>query len=145
MTLLDYNKVLRDMQYKPNVEFGAFFQEGDWHIRIVMMVENSRAPFKMWNLEQVQGRESDFFVDHYNRSTNAYRYVPDVPKYYSPSREVIEVVGTYAIPHFVDGEEDMFVEWMVMTIKSLENHEIDEWICYKGELINDPHKFDKKE
>jgi len=142
MRQLDYNKVLRDFQYKPNFAYGAYERDGSrmdagWWIRIVMMVENARAPWKQWELKPYPQDE------HYGemRFYDTLRMPPPVKGVgFSPSREMMEVVGNYPIPHIFEGEDDRFVEWMVSVIRKMEDHETFEWLRYKGELINDPHK-----
>lgn len=139
MRELDFNKVLRDFQYKPNVGFHAYEKYGQWWIRIVMLVEDARAPFRPWEPKPVPEDEFGYFDNDYRRR---YHYPSSGNVGYSPSRELMEVVGNYAIPPFVEGDDDNFVSWLVYSIKSVESHEQDEWLRYKGELINDPHKRD---
>lgn len=134
LELLDYNKVLQDFVYKPNWSYAAYEREGEWWIRIVMLVENSRAPWRRWELKPAADEEVWF-----GRDWRDFR--PATFTGYSPSREVIEVMGNFPIPHVFGPEHDKeFISWMVYTIKSMEEHESDEWIRYKGELLNDPHK-----
>lgn len=142
MKLLDYNKVLQDFRYKPNFTYHAYERDGrgsdSWWIRIVMLVEDSRKPFRRWEVKKEYRRdEYDFFADFdYGRP-----HLPPTPMIYSPSREMIEVMGSYPIPKcFFEGDDQEFISWMVHTIRMMEEHETDEWLRYKGELINDPHK-----
>lgn len=138
---LDYSAVLRDFQYKPNFAFAAYKREKDmWWIKAVMAVEDARKPWEQWELKPArQDRHyDDFFLD-FDRN----RYIPG-PSFagYSPSREVVYVEGNYPIPYFDVGDEKMFLEWLVRTVRAMEDHEMYEWLRYKGELINDPHKED---
>lgn len=133
MKLLDYNKVLRDFQYKPNFEFKAYERVGKWWILVAMVVEDARAPFQKWELKPYPEEDVWFGNDWYDRR-------PRSGVGYSPSRELTKVTGNYVIPEFVDGEDDRFVEWLVYNVRKVEDHETFEWLRYKGELINDPHK-----
>jgi hypothetical protein len=134
MKLLNYNQVLQDFQYKPNWAYGAYEREkGEWWIRVIMLVEDSRQPFRPWEPRSTRPREINFFDDYDRHHLMADRL-------YSPVREMIEVVGNYPIPYFGVGDELPFISWMTYTIKSMEQHESDEWLRYKGELLNDPHK-----
>lgn len=132
---LDFRRVLKDFQYKPNFGFGIYEQDGKWWIRIIMMVEDSRQAFRPWTVEQ-RSQEEFYGYD--------IGYRPPVRTIigYSPSRELVEVVGTYIIPPYVEGpdQEQMFVQWLVDMVRDIEDHETFEWLRYKGELINDPHK-----
>jgi hypothetical protein len=132
--LLDFNAVLQDFQYKPNFGVKAIKQNDEWWVRIVMIVEDSRKPFRPWTVEQ---RPRD---EYFNYHDLAYRPPLLNSVGYSPSREVTEVVGNYVIPTFVHNEELIFIEWLVQCVRMLEDHETFEWLRYKGELINDPHK-----
>lgn len=139
MKTLDFNAVLRDFRYKPNFGYGAYQRDGfggekEWWIRIIMLVENSRDPWKQWELKPVPQDEELWYMDRYMRPTRGAGF--------SPSREVIEVVGNYPIPYFEEEHELVFIEWMVRTIKQMEMHETDEWARYKGELLHDPHAKD---
>lgn len=134
--LLNYNTVLQEFQYKPNVTFSAYEREGRWWIRIIMLVEDSRAPFQKWELRPTSDADRWFDQKWWDR-------LPSRERRYSPSREMMEVVGNYMIPpSFFEGDEYRFVEWMVYLIRKVEDHETFEWLRYKGELINDPHKED---
>lgn len=137
MKTLDFNAVLQDFQYKPNWAYGAYERDGQWWIRILMLVEDSRKPWSRWELGTPERREINFF-DDYDIDYNRCRFANFAG--YSPPREMIEVVGNYPIPYFHVGDDLPFISWMTYTIKSMEEHESDEWIRYKGELLNDPHK-----
>lgn len=141
MNELDYNKVLQDFQYKPNFGYYTFKSMEECRIRITMWVENSRSTWKQWDIHTEQWQNGGMFAD-YDVAYNYTRYIPPTTKNYSPSREVIEVVGTFVIPPdaFLEGDEDSFISWVVFTIKAMEDHETNEWARYKGELLNDPHK-----
>lgn len=130
MRLLDYDKVLQDFQYKPNWAYKAYEYEDVWYLRVMMMVEDSRRPWERWEIKQAPPEEVWF------GQWNEFR--PADFAGYSPSREVVEVTGTYEIPPFTD--EMQFIKWMVFSIEMLEKHETDEWARYKGVLLNDPHK-----
>jgi hypothetical protein len=135
MKQLDFNAVLRDFQYKPNVRFGAYERDGKWWIRIIMYVENAREPWRPWELKSMP-QDDTYYYDSFMRLPPRSHGVG-----YSPSREMIELTGNYVIPPaFFEGDEENFVSWMVYTIKGMEDHESDEWLRYKGELLNDPHK-----
>lgn len=136
MKLLDFNKVLRDLQYKPNVGYRAYERDGMWWIRVIMLVENARAPWRQWDVKPYRQNDEEMYYDLVRRIPSRFNNIAG----YSPSREVIEVVGQYPIPMFAPGEEIAFVGWMRFTLHEMENHETDEWIRYKGELLNDPHK-----
>ncbi len=130
---LNFNKVLQDFQYKPNFYFVVYQVEGEWWIRITMLVENSREPFKPWEVKPEPQDDRLHWMDSF-----------DLPParmitMWSPSREVIEVQGRYPIPYFGPEDELPFVSWLVHTTKHIEEHEQDEWLRYKGELIRDPH------
>lgn len=133
MNSLDYNAVLKDLQYKPNFGYAAYERDDGWWIRIIMLVENARMPWRRWKLDSMP--QEDLWYG--NRSLG-----PALSSGigYSPSRLMVEVVGNYAIPPYKPGDEDAFVSWMIDTFKSMEEHETFEWLRYKGELINDPHK-----
>lgn len=140
MKTLDFNEVLKDFQYKPNFSYGAYPRDGGWWMRIIMLVENARKPWKKWELRPVP--EGELYIDTWElfRTFPGHDFVG-----YSPSREVIEVVGNFPIPTcFFEGYEKEFISWMVFTVKSVEKHEMDEWFRYKGELLNDPHKKDDR-
>lgn len=136
MRTLDFNKVLQDFQYKPNFTFGAYRRDGRWWIRVVMLVEDARKPFERWEVKPAPQDQDEFtwYMD---------RFIPSSPNGvgFSPSRELVRVEGNYFIPEFIEGEDDRFVQWMVSTVRRLEDHETFEWLRYKGELINDPHKL----
>lgn len=137
MSELDYSQVLRDLQYKPNFAYGVYQNKGWWMVRIIMLVEDARAPFRKWELTPLpQDREELWF------GTAWFDQMPKPAKGvgYSPSREMMEVVGNYRIPYFEPGDEDTFVQWMISCFRAVEDHEFFEWARYKGELINDPHK-----
>lgn len=142
MKLLDYNAVLSNLQYKPNFAYTAHKRDGQWWIRVVMLVENSRGRWQQWRVVPIPDEpdEPEVFVAPYYDS--GYRVpIPRRIVYgYSPSREVVEVVGSYAIPAYGVGDELAFIEWMRHTFRTMEKHELDEWLKYKGELLNDPHK-----
>lgn len=139
MKTLDFNKVLRDFQYKPNFRCAAYEREkGEWWVRIVMFVEDSRKPLEPWDPQPYPVSQRDLYFE-YDIVYNRYR-TPEAPEYYSPSRAVIEVMGNYPIPKYFEGDDEAFVSWMVYTIREVEKHEQDEWFRYKGELLNDPHK-----
>jgi hypothetical protein len=133
--LLDFNEVLKDFQYKPNFAYGAYEREGHPWIRVIMLVENARTPFQRWEVKPVPDDERWEIIND--------RYYPRGPGFigYSPSRELIEVVGNYPIPKcFYPGDELNFISWMETIIRRVEEHEVYEWMRYKGELINDPHQ-----
>lgn len=135
--LLDFNAVLKDFRYKPNVRYGAYERDGKWWVRIVMFVENARGPWAPWELTPYPDNRGEY------EYINDFMRIPKGPSGvgWSPSREMMELTGQYAIPPmFHAGDDLLFVEWMVHQIKGFEDHETDEWLRYKGELINDPHK-----
>lgn len=84
MKTLDFNKTLRDFQYKPNFGYGAYERNGMWWIRVIMLVENAREPFRKWELGTVPER-IQFGRDWYELP-------PSRGVGFSPSREMIEVV-----------------------------------------------------
>jgi hypothetical protein len=139
MDLLNYSRVLQDFRYKPNFSCRAHERDSlrvsdtEWWVKIVMLVENSRAPFQPWALmpEMREPDFMDFYRDNRVFNNGAGR---------SPSRKVIEIEGNFRIPYFEEQDELLFVEWMVCKIREMEDHETFEWLRYKGELINDPHK-----
>lgn len=133
-----FRQVIHDFQYKPNFGIGLYEAEGQWRIRIVMWVENSRTPWKQWELGQRPQFANNLF-DDYDIDFNRY-FPPAGPQYFSPSREVIEVQGNFVIPPFEADNEQEFLTWLIYQVKGVEEHEMDEWIRYKGELVRDPHK-----
>lgn len=143
MSLLDFNKILReDWQYKPNFGFGAYMNGDHPWIRIVMLVENSREPFRQWEVKAEPARRELYFEDfEFSIDYNATRYIPKKTFVgYSPSRELVEIMGQYPIPYFEEGDEATFIEWLLRTVWEMEKHEMYEWARYKGELVDDPHK-----
>lgn len=140
MTEFNPNSVLRDLRYKPNFSYGAHKDaRGVWWIRITMWVENSRNPMVPWEIKRGVSRGSAF--DDYDVDRFYDRFIPSEPEeWYTGPRPLIEVVGNYPIPYFELGQEDLFVEWFKRTIRVMEDHETDEWLRYKGELLHDPHK-----
>ena len=135
MDTLDYNKILDDFQYKPNFVYRAFEQDGKWLIRIVMYVENARGPWMRWQLKPIP--EDEVYYSDFRDFQRTWR---SRGVGYSPSREMIEIFGTFQIPQYGPEDEMEFVTWLVFQIQTLEEHETFEWLRYKGELINDPHK-----
>jgi hypothetical protein len=128
---LDINAILREFRYKPNFYIITQRYGETWIIKVTMYVENSREYFQPW---EIQREESQFITDGYNRFA-----MP--PSMYSPRRPVVEVTGSYEVPRdFRAGHEKAFLHWFIERIKDLEMHEMYEWVRYKGELINDPHK-----
>lgn len=133
--MLDFNAVLRDFQYKPNFSYGAYEREDKPWIRVIMLVENARVPFLRWEVSPDPQDNNLHWLDSYSLppARNGVGW--------SPSRELIEIVGNYPIPmSFFPGDEKRFIDWMVTIIRRMEDHETFEWLRYKGELINDPHK-----
>lgn len=138
MKELDYAAVLRDFQYKPNFAFSLYKREDKWWFKVEMAVEDSRLPFKPWELKPMsQEREERYFGhDWYDRMPPRSNGIG-----YSPSREMTLVQGNYVIPLcFSEGDDDYFLSWVVNAVRQVEEHETDEWMRYKGKLINDPHK-----
>lgn len=135
---LDYNKVLLDFQYKPNFAYGAYTREDKPWIRVIMLVENARKPFRKWEVKPDPQDDGEIYLNRWE----LLRYPPaSTGVGWSPSRELIEVVGNYPIPMCFSPEHaDNFISWMVTIIRRMEDHETFEWLRYKGELINDPHK-----
>lgn len=133
-----FRQVINDFQYKPNFGIGLYEADGQWRIRIVMWVENSRVPFQQWEIKEGRQQSNGMF-DDYDIEYNRYRYVPPTPQFFSPSREVIEVQGVFVIPPFGPENEKEFLTWLIYQVKGVEQHETDEWIRYKGELVDDPH------
>jgi hypothetical protein len=135
--MLDFNKVLLDFQYKPNFMIRAYNRENRPWILITMLVENARQPLRPWEVKP-HPQDTEIYYDRWRPLA-----FPEGPSTigYSPSREMIEVSGNYPIPLcFYPGDEDNFISWLVLQVKGVEEHEMDEWLRYKGELIRDPHK-----
>lgn len=132
--MLDYQKVLSEFTYKPNFSIRISKQEGQWRLLITMWVEDSRGPISPWLIEQRPREFESVFVDD-----GLYRRFNTPIAGYSPSRPLVQVNGNFVIPPFEEGYEHLFLEWLVSMIRMLEDHEIDEWARYKGELLHDPH------
>lgn len=135
---LDLKSILNDFMYKPNFGFALYTHEGREMIKIVMIVEDSREPTSPWVVQPSPRRE----VIQYGDDIAYRRRFHDNIVGYSPPRPVTEVWGNYTIPYFDEGMTMQFVEWLSHCIRKMEDHERDEWIRYKGELINDPHAKD---
>ena len=137
--LLNFNRVLQDIRYKPNTSMVAYESEGQWWLRVVMLVEDARGHFEPWRTHPYPQDREDlyFFHDDLMRAPK-----PEKGVGWSPSRELIELRAVYAIPMFSPGDETTFLRWIRGMIHSMEKHESDEWFRYKGELVNDPHKGD---
>lgn len=128
--LLHPGEVLADFRYKPNFRFSAEWLGRRWLIVVEMWVEDSRAPFNPWELNAnwtIQ-KKDDF-------THNAPKRIV-----LSPNRQLTPVTSRNSMPDFEKGDEQMFIAWLVRVLWSMEQHEIDEWVRYKGELVNDPHK-----
>lgn len=134
--LLDLKSVLNDFSYKPNFGFTLYTRDGREMIKITMVVEDSRAPLDPWRIQPAPRREVVFGDDLCVRR----KFQEDNIVGYSPPRHVTEVWGKYAIPYFDSTMDVEFVEWLRNRIRKMEDHEMDEWLRYKGELVNDPHK-----
>lgn len=136
---LDYRKIMDNFQYKPNFGFHIFnsFDGRGKMLKVVMMVENSRGPFRPWEIKPIPQDEEAWYSE---RWLDKPPRGPEVG--YSPSRALVELSGNYAIPPFVEGDDDLFIQFVIGCIKKVEDHEMFEWLRYKGELIDDPHKDD---
>ena len=135
---LDYNAMLRVLTYKPNFSFQAHKREHQWWFRADMYVENSRDPFDPWEIKR--GVRQPTMYDDYDIyfSRDSFPHLRE--KWYGPQRPLIPVQGNYPIPFFPPGEEMDFIQWVRRTLQSMELHESDEWLKYKGEILFDPHK-----
>lgn len=130
-TIYDYQKFFEKFTYKPNWFFHLYESQGDWWLRVTILTEDSRAPFRPW--EPMKRDESKIY----------YYDMLDAPIFkavgYSPSRPLIEVTGNYAIPYFTLPNEEKLLGWMKFVVLDMEKHEMDEWFRYNGELVDDPH------
>ncbi len=54
---------------------------------------------------------------------------------------MIKVSGTFDVPEAIwhGGDEGEFWDWLRRVIRFVEQHELDEWFCVDGKLVNDPH------
>ncbi len=139
--LLDVKEVMKDFTYKPNFGFTLYTNSGHPMIKIVMLVENSRAPLDPWRVQPLPRRQVIEYGG-YNDVCARPRYLDDSIVGYSPPRPVTEVHGNFHLPDFDAHDVSLFLEWLIMRIRDLEEHEMYEWASYKGALINDPHKED---
>lgn len=128
--LLDYRAFLKRFTYKPNFGFFHFERDGKQWVKILMYVEDSRAPFRPW---AVAGMDDDM---GYTGSS----YNPFKKMMYAEARPVMLVEGTYVLPTLMPGDEEMFKHFLIGCIHNIEKHEMYEWAKLDGELIDDPHK-----
>ena len=114
--LLNYEEVLSKVTYKPNVNLSVYGAGDVWKLRVQMWIEDSRKPLERWEVR------------------------PRSMQYFGPQRPLESVSRTICIPMFVKGDEHGFLNWIRYVLLDMENHELDEWFRYNGELVNDPHK-----
>lgn len=60
---------------------------------------------------------------------------------YSDRGDEVEITHRRPLPNRIF-DEDRAVQYLRRELHLVDNHETDEWILYKGEMIFDPHKGD---
>jgi hypothetical protein len=109
----------KNFSYKPNFAFAVESNIGLDRlypkVRITMMVPDSRIPLP----------ENEHV--HALNVTGVRKNIPLIPIMLDVS------LGPYH-------SDEYALEFMRFNIREMEDHEIDEWIRFKGELVNDPHK-----
>ncbi len=54
--------------------------------------------------------------------------------------EVIEISKGAVIPDkLYEQPVKVFLDWVRTLLADMEDHELDEWFCYRGERVKDPH------
>lgn len=70
-----------------------------------------------------------------------------------PPHEKIKVTATRPVPYLFDDKapvlteaerEREFAHWFAEAVLEIERHEMQEWLRRDGELVDDPHKNDRK-
>lgn len=133
MTELDYPMVAALMarfSYKPNFQYVVIAPDthhGPWvaTLQITMYVPNSNAPHR----KQVEIRESaaDYRAE--------YAYHQDL--------DLIPVMGRYTVPCGLR-KGQFFTPFLRGIIRSMEDHETDEWFRVDSTPLNDPHAAEKR-
>ncbi len=113
MEAKSWEEYFSEFNYKPNWEFIYIYEiEYNTHkLHIVMRVPNARTPLPKKEFNLMGAKE----------------VVPLFP-----------ISRTIHLPRWF-GERDAN-NYLRFLISQMEDHEMDEWFCYKGELIFDPHK-----
>lgn len=55
---------------------------------------------------------------------------------------LVPITASYVLDHWIN--EEYAKHYIRDLLRRMEDHEIDEWLRYNGELINDPHEGEQK-
>ena len=111
----NWQQFFEDFSYKPNWEFEFIFEidYNECKVHITMRVPDSRRPLpEPLALDHMMGKRV---------------VIPVVP-----------ITKTLILEPWVN--EDRAKSYIRWHTRDMEDHEIDEWFRYKGELVFDPHK-----
>lgn len=122
---------LARFSYKPNVTFDLTLDDDRLIFHTEMWVENSREQIRPWELKLQQ----DYWEFPFSMARTL---LMEPDRHLSPERPVIRVAGTKIVPDLED--EDALWQWLRLTLRELEMHELDEWFKVDGELLWDPHQ-----
>lgn len=133
---LSFHKVvllMEDFTYKPNWDFRVANYGDEVRVIASMWVPDSTRPFR-----PVRTDSNEYNMLEWGHS----RYARNIrPRDYLPLQEVIKVGAQFIVPNLREHE---FYTWLRGVIRSMEDHELDEWFKVKGIAVNDPHAQDKE-
>jgi len=140
MTNNDVQQAIKRFRYKPNVEvdvappnaYDDYYNDPP-RIRITMWVLDSRQEYPCHSEEFRRAATLAMY------GGNGCIHTADGSMW---SFEPRKVAQTAYVPAMAMEDEKIFWIWLRTVIRSMENHEIDEWFRVDGKLYDDPHKHD---
>jgi hypothetical protein len=137
MTHIDVQQAIKRFQYKPNVEVEICDYDSHYndppHIRVTMWVLDSRQEYPCSSEESRRALSLAMY------GATGCVHIPDGGMWSFQPRKVTQIAYVPAMA--MEDDEKYFWLWLRTVIRSIEDHEIDEWFRVDGELYNDPHKL----